>query len=92
MDDYQNVAIFGTGRCRSAISADMLNSANASDPKDWNAILAYGIRGAAQAAISASVGEKFADGQLVSNAKMTANSDQSKNILLVCILAFFLMS
>jgi hypothetical protein len=46
------------------MGADMLNPGAASDSVDWGAVLANGIRGAAQGAIAASVGGAYASGQL----------------------------
>lgn len=60
---YQADAIFGSQANTSAIPADLLN-VNANGETDWNSVIANGIRGAAQGAISALVGEKFQSGQL----------------------------
>lgn len=88
--DLANYSIFGNAANTSALPANMLNS-NADGSTNWNAVLADGIRGAAQAAISASVGEKFQSGQLVSQAQATARSDQTRNLLVLGVLAYFVM-
>lgn len=88
--DLANYSIFGNAANTSAIPSNMLNT-NADGTTNWNAVLADGIRGAAQAAISASVGEKFADGQLVSQAQATARSNQTRNLLIVGVLAYFFL-
>lgn len=61
----QNDAIYGDAPNRSMMSATMLNSGQAQDSFDWGAVLANGIRGAAQGAMAASVNGAYASGQLV---------------------------
>lgn len=88
--DLANYSIFGNQPNTSAIPSGMLNT-NADGSTDWNAVLANGIRGAAQAAISASVGEKFESGQLVAQAQATARNVQTRNLLIVGALAYFFL-
>lgn len=57
-------ALFAGQRNTSLMGADMLNAGQASDEFDWGAVLANGIRGAAQSAMAASVGGAYASGQL----------------------------
>lgn len=89
-DDYATAAIYGDTPNNSQIPADMLNSGAAGDETDWGAVLAGGIRGAAQAAISASVGAKFADGQLVtaSTATARAKAAQARTWLVIAVVAY----
>lgn len=62
--NYQNDALFGDQKNTSLMGADMLNSGAAQNSMDWGAVLANGIRGAAQGAMAASVNGAYASGQL----------------------------
>lgn len=62
--DLQYQALYGDRANTSLMGADMLNSGAASDSMDWGAILANGIRGAAQGAMAASVQGAYDSGQL----------------------------
>lgn len=57
-------ALFGGQPNTSLMGADMLNSGQAQDSFDWGAVLANGIRGAAQGAMAASVQGAYDSGQL----------------------------
>lgn len=83
MSDYTNDALFGTYG-GGALGADMLNPAAAQSATDWGAILANGIRGAAQGAIAAKVGGAYASGQLVNQqAAQAKGNSQFLTLLLV---------
>lgn len=88
--DLSNYAMFGDHAGASEIPASLM-STNADGSTDWNKVLAGGIRGAAQQAISQSVGEKFADGQLVAEAQAASKSDKTTNIVLVAVALYMLM-
>jgi hypothetical protein len=88
--DLANYSLFGDVQNTSAIPASVM-SVNADGDTDWNAVLASGIRGAAQAAIAASVGQKFADGQLVAQAQQKAQSDQMRNLLIMGVIAYLVL-
>lgn len=63
--DLQQNAIYGTDvRAYNYLGATMANPQTATGETDWGAILANGIRGAAQGAIQARVEEAYASGQL----------------------------
>jgi hypothetical protein len=82
MGDYTNDAIYGyTGS--GTLGADMLNPYAASGPEDFGAVIANGIRGAAQGAIGGMVAGAQASGQLQQAAIVR---QQSNNTLLVLLL------
>ncbi len=92
MDDYANSALYGDGANYAAMSADMLNGGAAADSQDWGAVLMSGIRGAAQAAVSASAGAKFQNGQLVTAASASAaRANQTRTMLLIAAAVYFLV-
>lgn len=65
--DLQQYAIYGDpARAYQTLGANMVNPEKANGETDWGAILANGIRGAAQGAIEAQVRDAYASGQLVS--------------------------
>jgi hypothetical protein len=87
--DLANYSLFGDQQNNSAIPANLL-STNAEGEIDWGAVLAGGIRGAAQGAIRAQVNEKYADGQLV-NPYPQNQSRNNTNLLLIGLVIFLLV-
>lgn len=74
------------------LTASMVNPERANGDTDWNAILANGIRGAAQGAIMAQVQGAYASGQLMpppSDYRPTASG--LNGLLLIAVAAFFIM-
>lgn len=90
MIDLTTYSLYGDQANTSAIPASMLNT-NADGSTDWNAVLTAGIRGAAQGAIAASVGDKYASGQLVPPAN-TVRGAQTRNLLIIAAIAYFVMA
>lgn len=90
MPDLSTYSLFGDQGNPSAIPASMMNT-NADGSTDWNAVLTAGIRGAAQGAIAASVGEKYASGQLVAPAR-TVQGAQTRNLLILAAVAYFALN
>jgi hypothetical protein len=88
--DLSVYSLYGDQANTSAIPQSMLNS-NADGTTDWGAVLAQGIRGAAQGAIRASVNEKYASGQLVAPYGTTGQAFTGNNLLLIAVVAFFLL-
>jgi hypothetical protein len=82
MSDYTNDAIYGyTGG--NTLGADMLNPSAAQGFTDWGAILANGIRGAAQGAIGGMVNNAYASGQLQQQAIVQQRSNSQFMTLLI---------
>lgn len=91
MSDYINDAIYGyTGG--NTLGADMLNPGAAQSSTDWGAILANGIRGAAQGAIAAQVGGAYASGQLQQQAVAQQQKNSTFILLLIAGGVLFAMS
>ncbi|RFP36153.1 hypothetical protein [Duganella sp. BJB476] len=91
MSQYSVSALYGDDANTSEIPADMMNQFAASGATDWNAILANGIRGAAQAGIAASVNEKFNDGQLVRPPVANTATNKNTTMLLMVGLAYLVL-
>lgn len=87
---YQTDALYGDADNYSALPADMLN-VNADGAIDWNALLAGGIRGAAQAAIATRVNGAYASGQLVAPNQAQASNAKLMNLLLIGAVIYAVM-
>jgi hypothetical protein len=83
--DLQNEALYGDRPNTSLMGATMLNGYNAQDQFDWGAVLANGIRGAAQGAMAASVNGAYQSGQLVSPGLVTGRG-QGINLVTLLLL------
>ncbi len=78
-------------RNTSLIPANIM-SATAEGGYDWNAILSNGIRGAAQGAILASVGERFESGQLrAPPVPPGARPMSMQTLLLIAVVAYVVL-
>lgn len=79
---YYNDSVFGYTDS-GTLGATMMNPGAASSDTDWGAILANGIRGAAQGAIGAMTAGAYQSGQL---AQATATKQQNNQLLWLLIL------
>lgn len=82
MADYYNDALWGYTSSGS-MGADMLNPGAAGGETDWGAILANGIRGAAQGAIGSMVRGAQVSGQLATAQIQRQQSNQLFMLLLI---------
>lgn len=82
MSDYTNDAIYGY-TSSGTLGADMLNPGAAQDSSDWGAIIANGIRGAAQGALGGMVQSAQASGQLQ---QQVIARQQSSNTMLTLLM------
>lgn len=91
--NIQQDAIYGSpAAAYQTLGASMVNPMMANGDTDWNAILANGIRGAAQGAIAAQVQGAYASGQLVQpTAYHQASASSLNGLLLLAGLAFLVM-
>lgn len=82
--DLQQMAIYGGAPAAyQNLTASMVNPTMANGETDWSAILANGIRGAAQGAIAAKVNEAYASGQLVHPAAQRPANSGLMGLLIV---------
>lgn len=93
--ELQQNAIYGTSvAAYNQLGANMVNPMQANGDTDWGAILANGIRGAAQGAIAAQVNGAYASGQLVAPYTPTYNTTSAgglNGLILLAALAFFVL-
>ncbi len=92
--DLQQNALYGNPvAAYNTIGAGMVNPVKANGDTDWNAILANGIRGAAQGAIAAQVQGAYASGQLVYHEPTynTTSANGLNGLILLAGLAFLVM-
>lgn len=92
--DLQQNAIYGNPvAAYNNLGANMVNPTKANGDTDWSAILANGIRGAAQGAIAAQVNGAYASGQLVPYQPTynTTSANGLNGLILLGVLAFFVM-
>jgi len=91
--DLQQNALYGSPvAAYNQLGANMVNPVKANGETDWGAILANGIRGAAQGAIGAQVNGAYASGQLVAPVGYQQTSASGLNgLILLAGLAFLVM-
>lgn len=92
--DLQQQALYGNPvAAYNTLGANMVNPVKANGETDWGAILANGIRGAAQGAIGAQVSGAYASGQLVPYQPTynTTSANGLNGLILLAGLAFFVM-
>jgi hypothetical protein len=89
MNIQQDAIYGGPAAMYQTLGANMVNPAQASGETDWNAILANGIRGAAQGAIQAQVNGAYASGQLVNPAAQGRSN--MTGLILLAGLAYLVM-
>lgn len=92
--DIQQNAIYGTDvRAYNYLGASMANPVQATGESDWGAILANGIRGAAQGAIASQVRGAYESGQLVQPTayQPTTSASGLNGLLLIAALAWIVM-
>jgi hypothetical protein len=82
MGDYYNDAVFGY-TSSGTLGADMLNPGVTSGETDWGAILANGIRGAAQGAIGSMVRGAQQSGQIAAAQVAQKKSNQLFMLILI---------
>jgi len=93
--ELQQNAIYGNPvAAYNQLGANMVNPMQANGETDWGAILANGIRGAAQGAIGAQVNGAYASGQLVPYQPTynTSSASGLNGLILLAGLAYFVMS
>lgn len=93
--DLQQMAIYGNPvAAYQTLGAQMVNPERANGDTDWNAILANGIRGAAQGAIAAQVNSAYASGQLMApvSYQPTTSPTGLNGLILLAGLAYIVMS
>lgn len=92
MSDYFNDALYGYTASTGTLGADMVNPSAASSSVDWGAILANGIRGAAQGAIAGQVAGAYQSGQLVAAQQQAQAANKGLiTLLLIGGIAYVLM-
>lgn len=91
--DLQQQALYGSPvAAYNQLGATMANPSRANGDTDWSAILANGIRGAAQGAIAAQVNGAYASGQLIAQPGYQQTSASGLNgLILIAGLAFLVM-
>lgn len=91
--DLQQNAIYGSPvSAYNQLGATMANPSKANGETDWGAILANGIRGAAQGAIAAQVQGAYNSGQLIAAPTYQQTSATGLNgLILIAGLAFLVM-
>lgn len=91
--DLQQNALYGSPVAAwNTLGAGMVNPTKANGDTDWGAILANGIRGAAQGAIASQVQGAYDSGQLVHVPTYNTTSANGLNgLILLAGLAFLVM-
>jgi hypothetical protein len=91
MADLQNAAIYGDDYGIRTLGANMVNPTMADGSTDWGAILANGIRGAAQGAIASQVQGAYASGQLVYPQQAGAQGGNLMPLLVIGVVLYMVL-